>query len=133
MFHYLELDWDEASFQSFQEVEFNGAMGDQVGRRRYSHLATEPIEKWMTVINNPLRKWWSKRYLRWLGPKRLEIMGYEQTELFAAIDAAPSSGKRILADALAMIYGWFYASFELPMLRRKWIAWRQNKKYVAHR
>ena len=85
---YLELKFDPDVLKNFSQVSFSGTLGDPTGVKNYRAVDTAPLEKWKTVINNPLRKRWCRRYLKWLGEERLKVMGYDFKELLCELDSA---------------------------------------------
>ena len=99
---YLELKLEPDLLKSFYQVEFKGIMGDPTGVKNYREVDTAPLEKWKTTINNPLRKMWCRRYLRWLGEERLKIMGYDLNELLRELDSTRMSLRNVVSDGLAM-------------------------------
>jgi len=99
---YLELKFDSDMLKNFSKVRFSERLGDQTGFRNYQAVSTAPLEKWKTVINNPLRKMWCRRYLRWLGEERLRIMGYDLKELLCDINSTGISLRNVFSDSIAM-------------------------------
>jgi hypothetical protein len=97
---YLGIEFDPDSLTSFAEVELNGRMGDPTGRKRYSALSSEPGQKWKRTLANPLRREWSRRYLRFLGAGRIAAMGYDLATMEAELEALPPSLDSALPDAL---------------------------------
>jgi hypothetical protein len=95
---YLGIEFDEASLTRFASLRLEGRLGDSVGVQRYSSLSTEPLQKWRRRINNPLRKAWADRWLRWLGRERLAIMGYDLDELRAELHAVANDNAQLAAD-----------------------------------
>ena len=95
---YLGIEFDEASLTRFADVRLEGRMGDPFGVREYSSLSTEPLHKWRRRINNPLRKAWADRWLRWLGADRLAVMGYDLDALRAELHAVPNDNAELLND-----------------------------------
>ena len=61
-------------------------------------MSNEPLESWKRVLNNPVRKAWCRRYLRWIGRERLSVMGYDLDALIAELDALPASYRRVGSD-----------------------------------
>lgn len=126
---YLDLEFDEAVLKNFTQINFNGKMGDSAGVKNYNALHSAPIEKWKTVINNPLRKAWCRRYLRWLGQDRLKIMGYELNDLLNELNHLKTSYRGLFMDMVMFCYGVVYclfdASIAIHKIRRfpewKWI------------
>lgn len=99
---YLSVKLDAELLKRFQQVQFAGAMGDPTGIKNYSEVDVAPLEKWKATINNPLRKAWCRRYLRWLGEERLKIMGYGFNELSRDLDSAEISSRHLLSDCFRM-------------------------------
>jgi len=100
---YLELNFNSDVLKNFSQVNFNGKMGDPTGVKDYHWIDTAPLKKWKTVINNPLRKRWCRRYLNWLGSERLKIMGYDLDELLREIDATEATLTNMFSDIARMI------------------------------
>jgi hypothetical protein len=100
---YIGLDFDPATLSSFANVTLNGRMGDPTGVNRYTELSSEPREKWRATLANPLRKAWCIRYLRFLGPDRLAIMGYDHDQLQAELRSQPATLDALLPDLGRMI------------------------------
>lgn len=99
---YLSVKLDAELLKRFQQVQFAGAMGDPTGIKNYREVDVAPLEKWKATINNPLRKAWCRRYLRWLGEERLKIMGYGFNELSRDLDSAEISSRHLLSDCFRM-------------------------------
>lgn len=97
---YLEMEFDPTSLSRFAEVEMNGRMGDPTGPKQYSALSSEPEGKWRETLANPLRREWARRYLCFLGPERLALMGYDQAAMLAELSALPASFDSVLPDAM---------------------------------
>lgn len=105
MFNHLGIPNVAEAYKSFADVQFKGKMGDRTGRVNYSSVSTQSLEKWQHTFSNPLRKRWARDYLKWLGPERLTLMGYDIDELGAQVDAIPISGAHLVQDVPRMIYG----------------------------
>lgn len=121
IFNYLELKKDPDLINTFTKVDIEGPMGDSTGARSYKELNQEPLEKWKTVLNNPFRKAWCKRYLKWVGHERLKVMGYELDGLLAELDALPNDGMlRLPYDLIMAFYGLFFCGFDVRILKKKW-------------
>lgn len=100
LMQYLGIDFEPEALREFSSVRLEGRMGDQTGVTRYSSLSTEPIDKWRRNIVNPIRVEWCRRYLRFLGEERLEVMGYSLQELLAELDEQPFSTDRLPSDVV---------------------------------
>jgi hypothetical protein len=97
---YLEMEFDPSSLSRFADVELNGRMGDPTGPKQYSALSSEPEDKWRQTLANPLRRHWTRRYLRFLGPERLALMGYDQKAMLGELSTLPTSFESVLPDAM---------------------------------
>lgn len=96
---YLDLPFRPESLSEFAQVELSGRMGDKHGVTLYDSLSEEPLTKWHSTIDNPLRKEAARRYLAWIGAERLAVMGYDAHELFAELEALPTGTTDLAADA----------------------------------
>lgn len=113
---YLDIQLDSECLTSFSGIRFEGRLGDPTGINQYMTLDRTPINKWKDAINNPLRKWWCKRYLKWLGRDNLALMGYDLEALLSELDGCETSMKYLIHDVAMMIYGSLLAFFELRRL-----------------
>jgi Sulfotransferase family len=104
IFEHLRLPFDPSLLDSFGSVMLGGRMGDHSGARRYSSVSSEPLSKWKDAVSTPLRKRWCRRYLRWIGERRLAIMGYELTELLGELDAIPTRRRLAAPDLIRGAY-----------------------------
>ncbi len=86
---HLQIEFEPRALRSFHDVSLHGRHGDSTGRRLYPSLSLEPTDKWRQTIDNPLRTAWCRRYLRFLGERRLRAMGFELSELLSELDAQP--------------------------------------------
>jgi hypothetical protein len=94
----LDLKFERDALQRFAEVTLDGRMGDMTGVNDYSTVSSEPNRKWRTILSNPLRVEWSRRYLRFLGENRLAVMGYDLATLLADLDSIPLGTTSLLGD-----------------------------------
>lgn len=125
VFDYLELSFEPATLEEFGKIEPQGRpgsrppMGDNPGKKRYSRVSQEPLTKWRQSLSNPVRKAWSRRYLRWIGADRLATMGYDLDELLAELDSLPTSSRRLGSDLLHGGYGLIFQVLEPTILKHK--------------
>lgn len=105
---YLELPFEDSMLANFSTVELQGRMGDPTGVREYKSISTRSLDKWKTTLNNPLRRHWARRYLKWIGPDRLSAMGYSLAELEQELNDAPTTMSHIGSDMARMLYGRLY-------------------------
>ena len=100
---YLGIEFDVAALDRFSEVELNGSMGDQTGVKRYAALSTEPTHKWKKTLANPVRKAWCRRYLRFLGDERLQVMGYDLSQIMRELDSQPTTLASLAPDLRRLV------------------------------
>lgn len=128
IFRYLELSFDGSVLELFDNVKLNGRQGDPSGIHRYDRVSREPLERWRQTLNSPMRKAWCRRYLEWLGTKRLATMGYDLDGLLNELDSLRTSYGRVGSDAWRGVYGVAYDLLEPKIFRQKLRmipAWRQ--------
>jgi hypothetical protein len=95
---YCGFDFDPEALRRFADVRLEGSLGDPTGVVNYQAISREPLQKWRKTIANPVRREWARRYLRWIGHERLEVMGYRLDDLLAELDAAPTTSDNVGAD-----------------------------------
>lgn len=104
IFEYLELPVNESASEQFSKINLKGRMGDPTGVKQYKSINDESLNKWKKTLANPVRKMWARRYLKWLGDKRLAVMGYSKDELMSELSIEPSTIKNIVSDVLRILY-----------------------------
>jgi hypothetical protein len=109
LFDYLQLSFDPDLLEAFQSVVLQGRMGDRTGSQRYESISPASLSKWHATVCNPMRKRWLRSYVRWIGPRRLSIMGYDLSELTEELDEI-QFGFRLLGSDLARATYWKVAS-----------------------
>ncbi len=112
---FLDLDFDPASLDDFSRVTLSGRLGDKAGVARYSELSGEPLSKWKRTIHNPLRRAWCRRYLDWIGPERLRVMGYDHAQLQQDLAATTVGPAGLAGDSVRTA-----ESVARRMLRTRW-------------
>jgi hypothetical protein len=106
LFAYLDLTFDPSLLTEFPSVDLDARMGDQTGTKRYRSLSTEPLERWKATLRTPVRKRWSKGYLRWIGEERLAVMGYDLDGLIRELEAVPADPRHLVSDIARASYAW---------------------------
>lgn len=115
----LGLEWEDGVLTSFADVSVKGPVGDPTGIRDYQGLSREPLDKWREQLDSPVRQIWMKRYLRWLGHERLELMGYSLDDLLGQLNEAPTSNTRLVTDLADSAKGLLWSTFEVEIARDK--------------
>lgn len=120
IFDALSLDPSEGRIDSFGEVELVGRVQDpNVATADFASVRTDRVDRWTSILSNPIRKAWCRRYLDWLGRDSLDEMGYDLDELHAQLDAIPTSARFLATDAALVPYDTLYRTFELELLGSK--------------
>jgi len=132
IFCYLDLEYRPDHLAKISQVEFSGGMGDRTGSRQYTKISDQPVKKWQSVLNNPVRKFWCKRYLRALGTENLKIMGYEQASLLRDLDRAPTGFRYIFSDLARMLYGIAHRVLDVPVFCKKLDEFRHERRVYPH-
>lgn len=96
---YIGLPFEPNALSTFADVRLAGRMGDPTGVKHYLTLSDEPLERWRATINNPLRREWARRWLRWIGRERLAMMGYDLGALLTDLKSTPLGRESLTQDA----------------------------------
>jgi hypothetical protein len=122
---YLGLSDRDTGVDRFQTLELrNREFWDPTGPAKYDSVSTDPVEQWKQTMGNPLRRAWSRRYVRWIGRERLAAMGYDLDEIVAEIDALPFGMRHLLLDAGAASAGYGKRRVRSRVLRTPFPLWR---------
>jgi hypothetical protein len=105
VFRYLDLPFDRSVLKLFGKVDLGGRKGDRSGTEESTGISSEPLEKWRQTLNNPVRKAWCRRYLRWIGRERLAVMGYSLDGLLTELDSLPTSYQWVSSDVERACWG----------------------------
>jgi hypothetical protein len=132
LFGYLGLSLEKTKPASFRDVELGGKMGDVTGRQAYREVSEDSLHKWQKTMHNPLRKAWCRRYLRWIGAKRLALMGYDHNDLLKELDKVPLGASHLGSDLLRMAYGNVYLALEPHICKRQLALAAKGRKVYAH-
>jgi hypothetical protein len=133
VFDYLDLPFDGSMIETFGGVELRGRKGDPSRTRSYDRVVREPLDRWRETLENPFRKAWCRRYLRWIGPERAAVMGYELEALLESLRSVESSRRGIVSDLGRAGYGILYDLLEPAILRRKLRMLPEWRRVHAHK
>lgn len=115
---HLDLVWDAAVLGGPAQT-LNGRMGDPTGVDDYQAVSSQPLEKWKRVLTSPVRKQWSRRYLRWVGQERLAVMGYDLEALLDELEAIPVRSATAASDLLLSAKSVAWSLVEPSIAREK--------------
>lgn len=129
---YLELPDDPGMAERLGSVTVSRGDPNALSPE-FQTIRSDRVERWKQVFNNPLRKRWARRYLRWIGKERLAVMGYDLDEILAELDSTPTSFRLLGRDAYWMTYGFFYRLLNGRILRDNLRKWRAGEPFWAYR
>jgi hypothetical protein len=132
LFAFLEVPFEQSVLEAFVGIGFKGEMGDQKGVQRYKSISQAPVEKWKSVLNNPLRKAWTRRYLKWIGEDQLRTMGYDLFRLIERCDGIPISYQNLFSDSYHMSKGKMRPWVESVINKEKISNMSDKKIMVSH-
>jgi hypothetical protein len=118
IWRFLGLSEEDGSAQRFADVALAGRMGDSIGTRRYGAIVDEPLEKWRGTMGNPIRRWWCRAYLDWLGRARVHAMGYDFDALVRDAERLPARMAGVRSDAARIVAGYGYWRVANRLIRR---------------
>ncbi len=124
---YLELEYEPDLIDKFVDSKTIDApgRGDPVGQYKYNSVSMSSAESWKSVMANPYRKFWGKKYLNWIGREKLESMGYDINTLQDELREIPTTHHHFLSDIVRAFYGKLYNRFCIEDIRRN-KPWRNN-------
>ena len=108
---YLDLSPQPNMADGLKSKQLSGQMGDPATDESYAEVSSEPLAKWKQILASPIRKSWGRRYLRWIGRERLNLMGYDLDEILMELQAAPVRVDTFAADILRTCHGFFLRTF----------------------
>lgn len=125
---YLELDYDEFMLKNFKEQNIDGRMGDPTGTKEYSDITKRSLEKWKSVINNPIRKWYLKRYIKQIDSDILATQGYDKIAILREIENLKVSKKYLnsLQDLADLGYSFLVRKFKANIFFGRTTKWTRN-------
>ncbi|GAA0810189.1 hypothetical protein GCM10009111_00690 [Colwellia asteriadis] len=95
-------------------------MGDPTGQYKYKEVSANSINNWQEIINNPVRKWYMKRYLTHLGENVAQHYGYSTQALQQQVDSLPTQNNAgLLSDLLGIIYHNLVCKLKLNLIFSK--------------
>jgi len=134
IFEYLSLSFNRNVVDDFRRIRPLGSLGDPNAHRTGNDtIRTDSIVKWKNTLDNPLRKAWCSRYLKWIGKDRLSQMGYNFADLLAELARLPSGSRFLLSDAALMPYGILFPFLEPSLFSDKIKDLAARRRLFVHR
>lgn len=110
-------DEDVDEMLKMEDTGYAGGMGDKEGVKKFGDRIARNTDAWKECFNNPVRRMWARRYLRYLGAHRLELMGYDMDELLSELRTGPHRWLNILPDLFRIGRGLIWRLTE-PAIRK---------------
>lgn len=132
LFEFLGLTFSEDLLSRFSRVDVKGRMGDPTGVTKYNALNSGSVDSWKAQLANPVRKFWCKRYLRWIGKEHLAVMGYDMDSLIHDLDSTPTTMRWLVTDLIGLVYGFFHRWCEPKLYRDKFRRLTRGRTTYAH-
>lgn len=132
LFDFLGLPFSTDLLEQFSQVDVTGRMGDPTGVKKYSAVDSGSVDRWKDQLSNPVRKFWCKRYLRWIGKEHLAVMGYDLDSLIHDLNATPTTMRWFWTDLIGLAYGVFHRWCEPKLFLDKLRRLRKRRAIHAH-
>ena len=126
LLEYLELQADDTIVRRFVELPMPNRRYWDPKATRYEGISREPLDKWKTTMATPLRRAWCRRYLQWLGPEHLQIMGYRLDELLAEVEAIDVGLRGLPSDLRRASRGYVHRRLRSRFLDVSLPLWRPH-------
>lgn len=95
---YLGLQFEPAMTGRYRSAELKGVMGDKKGVNTYSSISTDSLDRWMTQLDNGIRRRYARRLLASYGPETLAAFRLHPQELMRRLELAPTSPRHLIKD-----------------------------------
>jgi len=119
IFKYLGLDYQLVEY-SLAELSSSSQLGDKKGLQKYSNqVSNASLDHWVSVMANPVRRFWSRRYLGFIGQERLSHIGYDMSAIEKALSSTPLSLREMHLDLFKLVYGYIHNLLNLSIVRAK--------------
>jgi len=128
---YLELPYSKSMESNFGSVELKGRFGD---KSQLKEISPAPINKWKAILSaNPWRKRQARRYLKWVGPKRLTMLGYDFDSIRQDLDRTPTGWNALFQDMFSSLRGSAALLVEPAIMQSKITSIREGQRIYRHR
>jgi hypothetical protein len=99
----------------------------------FQEVSSRPIDTWKKILaQNVIRANWGRNYLQWIGKERLQIMGYDYSELSDQLDNLSVGWSQLGGDLTRIIRGMLSMSLEPEIIRQKLNKLPDLKKIFPH-
>lgn len=102
-------------------------------KNNYKEISKEPIEKWKdTLSQNRIKKFWGRRYLRWIGEERVNQMGYDFSKISKELEDLTPGWSKSGEDLLRIFRGLLSIIVEPEIIRQKLKKLPSTKEILPH-
>ncbi len=131
---YLEIEYLPGMIDKFySNTRVLGKLGDKTGIKIYNNVCEDPINKWKSVLNTPIRKKFAIRYLSYLGKHILSTYGYDLDELLNETRKINPPKVSSLLDYVSLVESGVKSLLEIPLLKKKIKdCIKSGKKFYIH-
>jgi hypothetical protein len=119
VFRYLDLVFDKGAIERFEEIKFQGRMGDSIGTQEYDKIDLRPLEKWKEELNTRFRKAHAMKYLERLGRENVETLGYDFNDLQQQVQQIKAVRSGFLSDRYHLFVSYLFRLLEIPLFKKK--------------
>ena len=118
VFRHCGLPPCDDAVERLGQVRLEGRLGDPVASAR-ERVFGSSASRWPRVFASLPRRAWARRYLRRLGRRRLEVMGYDAQELLQRLAREPVRWSSTPADLFWLASGKMPWARHVATLRRR--------------
>jgi len=132
VFNYLGIMFCQDQLIKFVDFKTNSRLDSEPDRYIYNDVNRQSLAKWKKVLSNPIRKAWCRRYIHWVGEKRLALMGYQLDDLLSDLGHLSSDFSYLRSDAWRVPYGFLYRFMEGRIIKNKILDLVSGRRIYVH-
>ncbi|HEX4869815.1 MAG TPA: sulfotransferase [Moraxellaceae bacterium] len=95
---YLGVDFEPAMIERYRSADLKGVMGDKKGVVSYARISTESLDKWMGILDNPVRRHYARRLLASYDVATLAAFRLDPPAIMSRLEATPVSYRNVGKD-----------------------------------
>lgn len=95
---YLGVDFEPTMIERYRSADLKGVMGDKKGVLSYTRISTESLDKWMGILDNPVRRSYARRLLDSYDEATLAAFRLQPDAIMRRLEAAPISYRHVGKD-----------------------------------
>jgi len=130
---FLDLELEDKMLNEFNEVQFKGKMGDNIGIKKYKNIDVKSLDKWVFTYKNIYRKRWATKYIKEIGENNLLLMGYHENELLKKLNSQKKYFSKLFVDFYHTTYGHLDCFFNFWLIRKNLKKILLNKRLTVYK